>query len=103
MFFGMQEALRVPEESKHGDAVMEAIVKARNGSVLGKGSILKMYFFPGQKTSSHVQIDGASHVYKVQMNIIICKYTKCDGKVRKVHLSLKAVSSLRQGVSLKAE
>lgn len=44
---------------------MEAIVKDRNGSVLGKGSILKMYFFPGQRTSNHIQIHGAPHVYKV--------------------------------------
>ena len=43
---------------------MEAIVKARSGSVLGKGSILKMYFFPGQRTSSHIQIHGAPHVYQ---------------------------------------
>lgn len=63
--FGTQEELRAPHESQHGDAVMEAIVKARSGSVLGKGSILKMYFFPGQRTSSHIQIHGAPHVYKV--------------------------------------
>lgn len=44
---------------------MEAIVKDRNGSVLGKGCILKMYFFPGQRTSSHIQIHGAPNVYKV--------------------------------------
>ncbi|KAK4766546.1 hypothetical protein SAY87_008188 [Trapa incisa] len=64
-FFTVPEELRVPEESQHGDAVMEAIVNARNGSVLGKGSILKMYFFPGQRTSSNIQIHGAPHVYKV--------------------------------------
>ncbi|XVF22236.1 hypothetical protein REPUB_Repub12eG0156200 [Reevesia pubescens] len=64
-FFTVPEELRAPHESQHGDAVMEAIVKARNGSVLGKGSILKMYFFPGQKTSSHIQIHGAPHVFKV--------------------------------------
>lgn len=63
--FLFQEELRAPHESQHGDAVMEAIVKARNGSVLGKGSILKMYFFPGQRTSSHIQILGAPHVYEV--------------------------------------
>ncbi|KAK3002159.1 hypothetical protein RJ639_021697 [Escallonia herrerae] len=60
-----QEELRAPHESRHGDAVMEAIVKDRNASVLGKGSILKMYFFPGQRTSSHIQIHGAPHVFKV--------------------------------------
>ncbi|KAF7818056.1 paladin-like isoform X1 [Senna tora] len=64
-FFSVPEELRAPQESQHGDAVMEAIVKGRNGSVLGKGSILKMYFFPGQRTSSHIQIHGAPHVYKV--------------------------------------
>uniref|UniRef100_A0A6N2NAG9 Tyrosine specific protein phosphatases domain-containing protein n=1 Tax=Salix viminalis TaxID=40686 RepID=A0A6N2NAG9_SALVM len=60
-----QEELRTPQESKHGDAVMEATVRVRNGSVLGKGSILKMYSFPGQRTSNHIQIQGAPHVYKV--------------------------------------
>ncbi|KAG8389637.1 hypothetical protein BUALT_Bualt02G0249700 [Buddleja alternifolia] len=64
-FFTVPEELRAPHESQHGDAVMEAIVKDRNGSVLGKGSILKMYFFPGQRTSSHIQIHGAPNVYKV--------------------------------------
>lgn len=61
----IQEALRAQHESQHGDAVMEAVVKARCGSVLGKGSILKMYFFPGQRTSSYIQIHGAPHVFKV--------------------------------------
>ncbi|XP_034904213.1 uncharacterized protein [Populus alba] len=64
-FFTVPEELRTPQESQHGDAVMEATVRVRNGSVLGKGSILKMYFFPGQRTSSHIQIQGAPHVYKV--------------------------------------
>ncbi|KAH9622269.1 hypothetical protein KSS87_001369 [Heliosperma pusillum] len=59
------EDLRTPYETQHGDAVMEAIIRARNGSVLGKGSILKMYFFPGQRTSSNIQIHGAPHVYEV--------------------------------------
>lgn len=63
--FLLQEELRAPHESQHGDAVMEAIVKSRNGSVLGKGSILKMCFFPGQKTSSYIQIRGAPNVFKV--------------------------------------
>ncbi|XP_073150432.1 uncharacterized protein [Henckelia pumila] len=65
-FFSVPEELRAPYESQHGDAVMEAIVKDRNGSVLGKGSILKMYFFPGQRTSSHIQIRGSRHVHKVE-------------------------------------
>ncbi|KAJ4969553.1 hypothetical protein NE237_016254 [Protea cynaroides] len=64
-FFTVPEELRASHKSQHGDAVMEAIVKDRYGSVLGKGSILKMYFFPGQRTSSHIQIHGAPHVYKV--------------------------------------
>ncbi|RAL42001.1 hypothetical protein DM860_018175 [Cuscuta australis] len=65
-FFTIPEELRTPHELQHGDAVMEAIVKDRNGSVLGKGSILKMYFFPCQRTSSHIQIHGAPHVFKVE-------------------------------------
>ncbi|KAG6704370.1 hypothetical protein I3843_07G126100 [Carya illinoinensis] len=64
-FFTVPEGLRTPDESPHGDVVMDALVKSRNGSVLGIGSILKMYFFPGQRTSSHIQIDGAPYVYKV--------------------------------------
>lgn len=61
------QVFAIPEpEFNEGDAVMEAVVKARNGSVLVKQSILKMYFFPGQKTtSSYVNIDGAPHVCKV--------------------------------------
>ena len=71
--FWCQEKLRTPHEFQHGDAVMEAIVKDRNGSVLGKGSILKMYFFPGQRTSSSIQIHGAPHVFKVSINVMCCK------------------------------
>lgn len=74
-FFTVPEELREPQESQHGDAVMEATVKARNGSVLGKGSILKMYFFPGQRTSSHIQIHGAPHVYKVDEYPVYCMAT----------------------------
>lgn len=74
-FFTVPEELRAPQESQHGDAVMEAIVKKRNGSVLGKGSILKMYFFPGQRTSSHIQIHGAPHVYKVDGYPVYCMAT----------------------------
>ncbi|ESW35260.1 hypothetical protein PHAVU_001G220000 [Phaseolus vulgaris] len=74
-FFTVPEELREPHESQHGDAVMEAIVKARNGSVLGKGSILKMYFFPGQRTSSHIQIHGAPHVFKVDEYPVYCMAT----------------------------
>ena len=67
--------MRAPYDSQHGDAVMEAIVKDRKGSVLGKGCILKMYFFPGQRTSSHIQIHGAPNVCKVQriLSLLIAK------------------------------
>ncbi|XP_057829529.2 uncharacterized protein LOC131040594 isoform X1 [Cryptomeria japonica] len=65
-FFAIPVDSRTLAESHNGDAVMEAIVKARSGSILGKHSILKMYFFPGQKkTSSYIDIPGAPHVYKV--------------------------------------
>eukprot|EP01018_Ginkgo_biloba_P004365 Gb_39662 [translate_table: standard] len=57
--------VRTPGESYDGDTVMEAIVKSRNGSVLGKQSILKLYLFPEQKiTSDYIDIPGTSHVYK---------------------------------------
>lgn len=57
-------------ENNQEDSVMEAVVKSRNGSILGKHSILKMYFFPGQKTTSdHVPINGAPHVCKVSVGI----------------------------------
>ncbi|XP_058738433.1 uncharacterized protein LOC131610490 [Vicia villosa] len=74
-FFTVPEELRESQESQHGDAVMEATVKTRNGSVLGKGSILKMYFFPGQRTSNHIQIHGAPHVYKVDEYPVYCMAT----------------------------
>ncbi|KAK1280944.1 hypothetical protein QJS04_geneDACA004769 [Acorus gramineus] len=64
-FFTVPDVLRVPYGFQHGDTVMDTLVKARNGSVLGKGSILKMYFFPGQRTSSHIKIHGAPNVNKV--------------------------------------
>ncbi|KAM0939392.1 putative protein-tyrosine phosphatase [Dioscorea sansibarensis] len=64
-FFSLPEESKVLYEPQQGDGVMEAIVKARNGSVLGKGSILKMYFFPGQKTSSCIKFPGAPHFHKV--------------------------------------
>ncbi|XP_072951302.1 uncharacterized protein [Typha angustifolia] len=63
--FTLPDEPKEDNESRHGDVVMEAIVKARNGSVLGKGSILKTYFFPGQKKSSCMHFQGAPHVYKV--------------------------------------
>ena len=58
-------------ENHQEDSIMEAVVKSRNGSILGKHSILKMYFFPGQKTTSdHVPINGAPHVCKASMGIL---------------------------------
>eukprot|EP00252_Welwitschia_mirabilis_P018623 TRINITY_DN4136_c0_g2_i1.p1 TRINITY_DN4136_c0_g2~~TRINITY_DN4136_c0_g2_i1.p1 ORF type:complete len:1265 (-),score=281.07 TRINITY_DN4136_c0_g2_i1:516-4310(-) len=64
--FTIPAEFKSSSESHDNNAVMEAIVKARNGSVLGKRSILKMYFFPGQlKTSYYADISGAPHVYKV--------------------------------------
>lgn len=69
----LQVDSRTHAECHNGDAVMEAIVKARNGSILGKHSILKMYFFPGQKkTSSYIDIPGAPHVYKVRRIYFWC-------------------------------
>ncbi|KAJ3698159.1 hypothetical protein LUZ61_001864 [Rhynchospora tenuis] len=60
----------LPDEAKsvqhqHEDVVMEARVRARRGSVLGKGSILKMYFFPGQKESTSMHFRGTPNVFKV--------------------------------------
>ncbi|KAK3150056.1 hypothetical protein QOZ80_3AG0227260 [Eleusine coracana subsp. coracana] len=63
-FFTVPEP-KVTYPPSQGDLTMETIVKARNGSVLGKGSILKMYFFPGQRRSSNVNFRGAPHVFKV--------------------------------------
>eukprot|EP01018_Ginkgo_biloba_P008621 Gb_04877 [translate_table: standard] len=72
-FFTIPVELRAPVECHDGDAVMEAIVKARNGSVLGKRSILKMYFFPGQRrTSTYADIPGAPNVYKVTRRSSFC-------------------------------
>ncbi|KAG8062672.1 hypothetical protein GUJ93_ZPchr0003g17250 [Zizania palustris] len=64
-FFTVNDESKAFYQSPQGDVMMEAIVKARNGSVPGKGSILKMYFFPGQKRSSSIKFSGAPHVFKV--------------------------------------
>ncbi|TVU46304.1 hypothetical protein EJB05_05830 [Eragrostis curvula] len=64
-FFTVPQEPKVTYPPSQGDQTMETVVKARNGSVLGKGSILKMYFFPGQKKSSNVNFRGAPHVFKV--------------------------------------
>ncbi|KAJ7557303.1 hypothetical protein O6H91_05G121100 [Diphasiastrum complanatum] len=54
-------------DSNKGDAEIEATIKHRNGAVLGKGSILKVYFFPGQKkTASNDEIPGTPHICNVQ-------------------------------------
>ncbi|KAG0482268.1 hypothetical protein HPP92_010352 [Vanilla planifolia] len=64
-FFTIPEESRLLHESQHIDVVMDAIVKARSGSVLGKGSVLKKFVFHGSKTSTIVEIRGAPKVYKV--------------------------------------
>ncbi|PKU85850.1 hypothetical protein MA16_Dca023660 [Dendrobium catenatum] len=64
-FFTVPEEGRVLHESQHGDVVMDAIVKSRSGSVLGKGSILKKYVFHGPKASGSFDLLGAPNVYKV--------------------------------------
>lgn len=64
-FFSIPEEPRLLHESQHGDVVMDAIVKARSGSVLGKGSMLKKYMFHGPKTSNTIELQGAPNVYKV--------------------------------------
>ncbi|KAH8517096.1 hypothetical protein H0E87_005155 [Populus deltoides] len=89
-FFTVPEGLRTPQESQHGDAVMEATVRVRNGSVLGKGSILKMYFFPGQRTSSHIQIHGAPNVYKVDGYTVYSMATPTIAGAKEVLAYLKA-------------
>lgn len=63
--FLQQDEAKSMQQSQHEDVVMEARVRARHGSVLGKGSILKMYFFPGQKESTSMQFHGTPHVFKV--------------------------------------
>ncbi|XP_078171859.1 metal ion-binding protein isoform X2 [Carex rostrata] len=64
-FFTLPDEAKSMQQSQHEDVVMEARVRARHGSVLGKGSILKMYFFPGQKESTSMQFHGTPHVFKV--------------------------------------
>ncbi|KAL6550555.1 hypothetical protein OROMI_021043 [Orobanche minor] len=81
------EKLRTPHEFHHGDAVMEAIVKDRCGSVLGEGSKHKMYFFPGQRTSSYIQIYGAPHIFKVR------KFLHIARRVHPASYSLSAYAS----------
>jgi hypothetical protein len=89
---------KTPGEYNQADAVMEAVVKARNGSVLGKHTILKMYFFPGQKTTSdHMPIHGAPHVCKVEGFPVHSMATPTIGGARAVLTHLKAEPSF--GVS----
>ncbi|KAJ8573646.1 hypothetical protein K7X08_010157 [Anisodus acutangulus] len=96
-FFTIPEELKAPHESQHGDAVMEAVVKDRNGSVLGKGSILKMYFFPGQRTSSHIQIHGAPHVYKVDGYPIYSMATPTIAGAKEMLTCLGAKQTSKEG------
>ncbi|XP_010544899.1 PREDICTED: paladin-like [Tarenaya hassleriana] len=83
-FFTIPEELRSQHESQHGDAVMESIVNDRSGSVLGKGSILKMYFFPGQRTSSNMQIHGAPNLCKVDRYPVYSMATPTSSGAKKM-------------------
>ncbi|XP_042502198.1 paladin isoform X1 [Macadamia integrifolia] len=100
-FFTVPEELRAPHESQHCDALMEAMVKDRTGSVLGKGSILKMYFFPGQRTSSRIQIHGAPHVYKVDRYPVYSMATPTISGAREMLTYLRAKSTASEKVSQK--
>ncbi|KAL3531572.1 hypothetical protein ACH5RR_010894 [Cinchona calisaya] len=100
-FLTVPEELRAPHESQHGDAVMEAIVKDRNGSVLGKGSILKMYFFPGQRTSSHIQIHGAPHVFQVDGYPVYSMATPTIAGAKGMLAYLGAKCTATEGISQK--
>uniref|UniRef100_A0A6N2L7X7 Tyrosine specific protein phosphatases domain-containing protein n=2 Tax=Salix viminalis TaxID=40686 RepID=A0A6N2L7X7_SALVM len=100
-FFTIPEGLRTPQESQHGDAVMEATVRVRNGSVLGKGSILKMYFFPGQRTSSHIQIHGAPNVYKVDGYPVYSMATPTIAGAKEVLAYLKAKPKIEGSLAQK--
>jgi hypothetical protein len=70
----LQDEPKATCQPPQGDVTMEAIVKARSGSVLGKGSILKMYFFPGQRRSSSMNFRGTPHVIKV----LGCVTNQCE-------------------------
>ncbi|XP_024527697.1 paladin isoform X2 [Selaginella moellendorffii] len=65
-FFAVPEVeFRALAENCEGDEILEAIVKSRNGSVLGKRAILKMYHFPGQSAASCFDIPGVPHMRKI--------------------------------------
>ncbi|KAJ0985221.1 hypothetical protein J5N97_003577 [Dioscorea zingiberensis] len=100
-FFSLPVESKVPYEPQHGDVVMEAIVKARNGSVLGKGSILKMYFFPGQKTSSCIKFPGAPHFHKVDNYPVYSMATPTIDGAREILAYLGAKKTTSEGVSRK--
>jgi hypothetical protein len=70
----LQDEPKATCQPPQGDVTMEAIVKARSGSVLGKGSILKMYFFPGQRRSCSMNFRGTPHVIKV----LGCVTNQCE-------------------------
>ncbi|ONK62990.1 uncharacterized protein A4U43_C07F10250 [Asparagus officinalis] len=110
-FFTVPEESKIPYESQHGDIVMGAIVKARCGSVLGKGSILKMYFFPGQKTSSCIPFQGAPHIYKVDAYPVysmatptingakeVLAYLGANGTKDRTHTKKVIITDLREEV-----
>lgn len=88
-------------ESQHGDVVMEAIIKARHGSVLGKGSILKKYFFPGQRTSSCIQFQGTPHVYKVDAYPVYSMATPTIDGAREVLSYLGAKDAANMNITHK--
>ncbi|KAH7442546.1 hypothetical protein KP509_03G093600 [Ceratopteris richardii] len=85
---------------KEGDPVMEAVVKARNGSVLVKRSILKMYFFPGQrKSSGSISIEGAPHFCKVDGVPVYSSATPTVDGARAILSHLKA-TPIKEGVHM---
>lgn len=57
---------KAPHEREEGDAVQEAVVRSRFGSVLGRSTILKLNMFPGLKSGndSHY-VRGAPNVREI--------------------------------------
>lgn len=53
-------------DTEEQDAVMDAVVKARSGQVLGRCSILKMYIFPGLEANERTPFPGAPNVNHVE-------------------------------------
>lgn len=59
---------------------MDAVVKSRSGSVLGKGSILKKYIFHEPKASSGIELQGVPNACKVS-------FTKCFNVIFTINYS----------------